>query len=146
MTMPQINPEDLDKLEDTPLPMTVEHSIILRQDPMKAKALLDKMQNPIELQQYSAAEFQAAVDMHVTKDMEASGEPSTDTIKLMEKANKIFSDLHKNMYGTKSMQVSVTGKVTHSQIAALIRQANSEGLAVDVTAEEITDTLREDNP
>lgn len=135
MTMPTITDDDLEHV-DLSKPLPIEDSVVFRDDPEKARLLLAKMGNPLEVQQRTAAEFKTLCDKLIEHDTATLGRPSDATMKWINESTKQLSELHKNMYGTKSMQVSVQGKVTHAQIASLMRQAKEEGRVVDVTPEE----------
>lgn len=140
MPLPTITKTDLENVDiNTPLP--IEMSPMAKEDPARAKLLQAKMGNPIEVQQYTATEFKIAVDQRVKEDMENLGKLSDKTMKWLIEMNTMLGEMHKNLYGSKSLNLNVQGKATHAQIASLMRQSEQEDVVVDVVPEPANDDV-----
>ena len=135
MPLPSITDEDLRSVDVT-APLPISDSPMAREDPERARLLQAKMGNPIELQQYTTAELRIAIEQRVKKEMDELGYLSDKTMKYLDMMNNALSDLHKNLYGSKSLQVSVQGKITHAQVASLMRQSARENVASGVVPED----------
>lgn len=84
--------------------------------------LLEDMQNPIKAQQEIAAKIKVSLDRKIDQDIAERGYLSDHTRRWVEAYNKILESIQKGLYGDRSVNLHVH-KVTHSQIAAKIREA-----------------------
>ena len=121
----ELTREELDKIDlDAPLPplSPLQASNPLLQDDRKMKLLSVAMGNPVELQKITAMELRAAIDLRIARDMAEKGEVTDATMTWLVEFNDVLSSIHKNLYGTKALNVNVEGKISHAQIATLMRQ------------------------
>lgn len=131
MPLPTITDDDLQNVDVTK-PLSIMSSPLAKEDPERAKLLMQKMGNPLEVQQVTTAEFRIAIEQRIKEDLDNNGKVSDSTLEWLVKMNDQLTKLHNNLYGSKSVQVSMTGKVTSAQIASLMRQSVREDLAADV--------------
>lgn len=95
---------------------------------------IDLMKHPVELQKELAAKIKHILDDMMDKEKSSfDGQVSDDTLKLIKEYHYLLDSIHKNLYGTKSVNMDV--KVTHSQIATMIRKHTKKGDLKSVDAE-----------
>jgi len=86
------------------------------------KDLLEQMQNPVQAQQRLAVQIKIFLDDRIKKEMEEKGFLSDHTRRWVESYNNILEKIQKALHGDKSVNLHLH-KVTHSQIAAKMREA-----------------------
>lgn len=141
MPLPTITEEDL-KNVDLTRPLPIKNSPMAQEDPERAELIQHKMGNPVEVQQFTMTEFRVEMDRRIAADYAKDGKLSESTLKWMIEMNKQLSEIHDNIYGSKSTQVAVSGKLTHAQLASFIRSGQKADAVVDVTPkpeEEVVD-------
>ena len=128
--------DDLEKINpDAPLPELARNTLT-DTDKNRARLLMQKLGNPVELQQMAAVEIRMAVDQMIADDIAQFGRLSEKTLEWLVKHTEVLNSVHKNLYGSKSVNLNVEGKISHAQIATMMRQAMHEDRVVDVTPKE----------
>ena len=85
--------------------------------------LLDQMQNPVQAQQRLAVQIKTFLDKRIKKEMDSEKAILSDhTRRWVESYNNILEKIQKALHGDKSVNLHLH-KVTHSQIAAKMRDA-----------------------
>lgn len=84
--------------------------------------LLEEMQNPVQAQQRLAVQVKTFLDNRIKEEMEKKGFLSDHTRRWVESYNSILEKIQKALHGDKSINLHLH-KVTHSQIAAKMREA-----------------------
>lgn len=107
-----IHPE---KLEDENSPVTES----------EFNNLLKEMQNPVQAQQHLAVQIKTFLDKRIKKEMADKGYLSDHTRRWVESYNNILEKIQKALHGDKSVSLHLH-KVTHSQIAAKMREARDQ--------------------
>lgn len=87
--------------------------------------LLAKMENPVNAQKELAVKVKMFLDEKMKIEMAKNGYLSDSTRRWIESYNNILEKLQKSLYGDKSVNLHIH-KVTHSQIAAKIREAKEK--------------------
>lgn len=105
---------------------------ILKKVNTEVAEMIALLRNPVELQKELAARTGVALESQMKMDLEENGRISETTRKLISDYNSMLDSIHKNLYGTKTMNVDL--KITHSQIAAKIREHSAATGIVDASA------------
>lgn len=85
--------------------------------------LLDEMKNPVHAQQKLAVKIKIFLDKRISKEMASEKAVLSDhTRRWVESYNNILEKIQKALHGDKSVSLHLH-KVTHSQIAAKMREA-----------------------
>lgn len=119
-----VNKEKFEKAEQFKRP---EFEDRLNEMPTEAEIskLLEAMQNPADAQRALAVQVKIFLDKRIKKEMEEKGILSDHTRRWVESYNSILEKLQKSLYGDKTVNLHLH-KVTHSAIAAKIREAERE--------------------
>lgn len=83
--------------------------------------LLDEMQDPTQAQRHLAVQIKRFLDKRIKNEMDVKGVLSDHTRRWVLAYNLILEKIQKALYGDRSVNLHVH-KVTHSQIAAKIRE------------------------
>jgi len=111
-----IDDKDLERIEPMPL---VNESYEITEE--KFKHLLKELENPVIHQKELAVKLKCFLDVRIEKDLIEKGTLTDSTRRWVETYNNTLEKLQKALYGEKSVNLHVH-KVTHSQIAARMRQ------------------------
>ena len=84
--------------------------------------MLEVMQNPVQAQQEIAIKIKVFLDERIKSEMDSKGYLSDHTRRWIETYNNILEKIQKALHGDKSVNLHLH-KVTHSQIAAKMREA-----------------------
>ncbi len=84
--------------------------------------LLEEMQNPVMAQQKLAVQIKSFLDKRIETEMREKKFLSDHTRRWVESYNNILEKIQKALHGNKSVNLHLH-KVTHSQIAAKMREA-----------------------
>ena len=85
-------------------------------------SLLEEMQNPVQAQQKLAVQIKTFLDGRIKEEMKKKSVLSDHTRRWVESYNNILEKIQKALHGDKSVNLHLH-KVTHSQIAAKMREA-----------------------
>lgn len=136
--MTRITEEEINAVDITqPLIRLADSSPMSKAQPEQMKTLIDHASNPVHLQQVTMAEIRATLVQRMEHDLEQEGKLSDSTLHWLMKLNQQLSEVHKNLHGTKATTLSMEAKLSHAQLASLIRQAESE-LRLDIVDVEPT--------
>lgn len=114
----------------------VERNIVLaREPPLKAlparideqdvQEVIKALENPVTLQKELAAKLKIIIDERIQREMKEDNALSKGTKEWVDSYNNMLNNIQSNMYGTKNLNLNLTGKVSHSQIGAMIRKYES---------------------
>lgn len=119
--MDSISQEEFDKAETLyPSKLDDETKELTESD---FNGLLEEMQNPVQAQQKLAVQIKIFLDKKIKKEMSSEkGTLSDHTRRWVESYNNILEKIQKALHGDKSVSLHLH-KVTHSQIAAKMREA-----------------------
>ena len=115
--MEHIDDKDLAKAE--PMPLKSEEEGLISDE--EFKTLLEELANPVTAQKQMAVKIKHFLDKRITKEMVEKGVLSDHTRRWVESYNNLLEKIQKALYGEKSVNFHIH-KVTHSQIAARMRQ------------------------
>ena len=87
--------------------------------------LLEQMQNPVQAQKHLAVQIKIFLDKRIDDEMADKGYLSDITRRWVESYNNILEKIQKALHGDKSVNLHLH-KVSHSQIAAKIRNAQKD--------------------
>lgn len=87
--------------------------------------LLDSMSKPVNAQKQLAVQIKCFLDFRIKNEMSAKGLLSDHTRRWVESYNNILTDIHKELYGDKSVNLHLH-KVSHSHIMSKIRKAKTD--------------------
>jgi hypothetical protein len=134
--------EELDAIDvNTPLPLLLENSPLAKQNPRRAKLLALKLTDPIQVQNMNAVDIRAAIDAKIEEDLNACGTVSTETINIMLKFDNVLTNLHKNIYGTKNLNMNAEVSLGHSHVASMMRKFSDQGITPEITPVNITPAI-----
>lgn len=85
------------------------------------KKKIEAMQNPVAAQREVAAQIKIFLDKRIKTEMKEKGYLSDHTRRWVETFNNILEKIQKALYGDKSMNLHLHKVVSHSQVAARIR-------------------------
>ena len=88
--------------------------------------MLDSMAKPVNAQKQLAVQIKCFLDHRIRVEMEKTGILSDHTRRWVESYNSILGDVHRALYGDKSVNLHLH-KVSHSQIMSKIRKVNKDG-------------------
>lgn len=91
----------------------------------KFKGLLEEMKNPVQAQKHLAVQIKIFLDKRIDDEMADKGYLSDITRRWVESYNNILEKIQKALHGDKSVNLHLH-KVSHSQIAAKIRNAQKD--------------------
>ena len=87
--------------------------------------MLDAMSQPVGAQKQLAVQIKCFLDHRIKFEMEKSGVLSDHTRRWVESYNSILGDVHRALYGDKSINLHLH-KVSHSHIMSKIRKVNKD--------------------
>lgn len=117
--MKTIEKDDFDKVERPAEEPQVSQSYEL--DPAQLKALVARLDNPLDLQKELAAQLHIFMDRSLHRDLSTTGQVSKNTLNLIKDLNEALDRIHKNIHGEKVAGI-LELKVSHSDIAAKMRE------------------------
>ena len=88
------------------------------------KKTIELTNYPIDLQKQLAAKMKLFIDNRITKDLEEKGYLTDYTRRNIELYEKILNNLHKNLYGEKSINLNLHEKISHVQLGEFLRNNN----------------------
>ncbi len=86
--------------------------------------LLAQMDNPVLAQKRLAVQIKVSLDKRIKEEMKSKGYLSEITRKWVDTYNSILEKIQKGLHGDKSVNLNLHGVVSHSDIAAKIREAH----------------------
>lgn len=89
------------------------------------RLMLEKMENPVDVQKELAVKIKKFLDRQIEKEMENDNVLSEFTRRWIKDFNDILDKIQKNLYGEKSLHLHSV-KITHADIAAKIRGRRDE--------------------
>ncbi|KKM99104.1 hypothetical protein LCGC14_1151180 [marine sediment metagenome] len=122
--MEQISEEDFEKVDNLPKKKKKKKMEVIMITESHFKTLLAKMENPVLAQQELAVQIKSFLDQKIKVEMEDKGTLSDSTRRWVDTYNNILEKIQKAVYGDKSVNLHIH-KVSHSDIAAKIRQSES---------------------
>jgi hypothetical protein len=136
--MSKLTEEDLEAVDIAqPIDTLARDSPILAENKEQAELLMRHAKDPIALQQVTMAEIRATLVRRMEDDLADCGRISDSTLQWLVKLNQQLSEVHKNLHGTKATQLNMEAKLSHSQLASLIRQAESDIKMVETVASKV---------
>jgi len=117
--MHEITEEEFEKAASQPVKKAIQFEEL---DDEEFNKLLEEMQNPVKAQQHLAVQIKTFLDKRIKEEMDKKGVLSDHTRRWVEAYNTILEKIQKALYGDKSVNLHLH-KVTHSQIAARMREA-----------------------
>ena len=118
--MDEISQKQFDEAEELPDKKLDEDKEITENE---FNNLLDEMKNPVQAQQKLAVKIKVFLDKRIKKEMASEKAILSDhTRRWVESYNNILEKIQKALHGDKSVSLHLH-KVTHSQIAAKMREA-----------------------
>jgi len=99
----------------------------------KFNELMNKLDNPVDFQKELAVKLKIFLDGQMEMEMGQLGMLTSKTQSWIHTFNDTLEKIQRSIHGTKKVNVNVN--VTHSQIAAKIRQHNNKD-AIDVPVKE----------
>lgn len=87
------------------------------------EVMLDDMKNPVDAQRRLAVQVKAFLDTRIDAEMESKGILSDHTRRWVETYTNLLEKIQKALYGEKSVNLNLKAKISHSQVASLIRGA-----------------------
>ena len=131
--MDMIKKEDLDSVD-----LTNEEGLGPADTPIMTKddikAVVKKMDQPVELQKDLAARLKLFLDKRIREEMKNKGYLSDFTRRWVKEYNDLLDRIHRNLYGDKSVHLHL-GKVTHAHIASAMREYEDIPARKEVSAD-----------
>lgn len=90
------------------------------------KKTIEQTNYPIELQKQLAAKMKLFIDNRIAKDIEEKGYLTDYTRRNIELYEKILNNLHKNLYGEKSINLNLHERISHVQLGEFLRNNNPD--------------------
>ena len=87
--------------------------------------MIEEMQNPVQAQQNIAVKIKTFLDERIKSEMVSKGYLSDHTRRWVETYNNILEKIQKALHGDKSVNLHLHKVLTHSQIAAKMREAQT---------------------
>jgi len=118
-----INKKDFDAVQVKDLPIISEGFNVTDEE---LESLIAVMDTPIEAMKVLAAQIKVFLDKRIMEEIKTKGILSDHTRRWVETYNDSLDRIQKAIYGEKSVNLHLH-KITHSQIAAKIREASQYG-------------------
>ena len=90
------------------------------------KKLIDDMQNPVEAQKRLAVQIKHYLEQRMKKEMREKEHLSDHTKRWCDLYSNVLEKIQKALYGDKSVRLNINTKVSHSQIAAKMREVQKD--------------------
>jgi len=101
--------------------ITVNTQVIALDEESISKAIT-KLDSPVQVQKELASKIGIFLDQQMDKELSTIGSLSDLTRRWVEVYKDLLDNIHKNMYGDKSMNLQFHTKISHAQIGALMRK------------------------
>lgn len=128
----QVDLEEAKKLAST----LKNRSIELKEE--RVKEIMQTMETPTLPARELAAKIKIYVDSRLNDEMLYKGFVSDHTRRWVESYSDMLDKLHKNLHGEKSVNINLSSKVSHAQIANLMRKykkQDNEDVVINVKGE-----------
>jgi len=120
-----VGKDKFDKAEKLPKVVKNKKIVEIKQlSESEFNTLLETMQNPVEAQQHLAVQVKNYLDQRIKMEMEEKGFLSDHTRRWVESYNQILEKIQKALYGDKSVNLHMHKIVSHSEIAARMREVS----------------------
>ena len=83
------------------------------------------LENPVEVQKDLASKLSIVLNKMIDDDIRLNGYVRINTRTFIDTFNNMLDGIHKKLYGDKSVQLNIH-KVTHSDIASMMRKYSAE--------------------
>ena len=121
--MDTITKEDYDRAAS--LPEVKRPEVIGKITDEDFKALLNKLEHPVEVQKELAVQVKRFLDHHINRELRDKGVLSEFTRRWVSEYNEILDRIQKSLFGDKSVNLHLH-KISHSHIASQMRKYGSK--------------------